>query len=119
MIEFPPEYPEEKLLKQAVRWSFRNRHHIPSLSELFPRRSVEELTDLGRKWQASELGFMIEFSNGGRRSVSFSLNDQAVAVVRQMDEGSLIGQAKSVGWSDWIAFAALIVSVFALVKPGS
>ena len=119
MIEFPPEYPEQKLLKRAVRWSFRNRYHIPSLTQLFPRKSREELTDLGRQWQACGLGSMIEMSEEGRRSVHFALNDHAAAVVKQMDEGSLTGRMKSVGWSNWISFAALLVSIAALFKPGS
>ena len=119
MIEFPPEYPEQKLLKRAVRWSFRNRDHIPSLTRLFPRKSLEELTELGRKWQASGLGFMMEMSEEGRRSVHFALNDHAATVIKQMDEGSLTGRLKSVGWSNWIAFAALLVSIAALFKPGS
>lgn len=116
MIEFPTDYPETKLLKKAVRWSFRHRYYIPSLTDLSPNRSLEELTDIGRQWQKAGLGSMIEQSDHGRRSVHFSLNDQAVMAVRRMDEQSILGRLKSVDRSDWISIFALIISVIALFK---
>jgi len=119
VIDFPTDYPEAKLLKKAVRWSFRHRYHIPSLTELSSHQSLEELTDIGRQWQKAGLGTMIEQSDHGRRSVHFSLNDQAVMAVRQMDEQSILGRIKSVNRSDWIAIGAFIVSVIALFKPES
>jgi hypothetical protein len=119
VIEFPTDYPEAKLLKKAVRWSFRHRYHIPSLSNLSPNRSLNELTEIGRQWQKAGLGILIEQSEHGRRSVHFSLNDQAIMVVRKLDEQSIFGRLKSVNRSDWIAIGALIVSVIALFKPES
>ena len=119
MIQFPPNYPEEGLLKKAVRWSLQNRYHIPSLSELAPRRSLEELTELGRAWQAAELGSMMEVSEEGRRSVHFSLNDTAVLAVKQLNQKSLVGRIRAINRSDWIALGALVISFFALLKPGS
>ena len=119
MIQFAPSFPNEKLLKKAVRWSLRNRYHIPSLTELAPKETLETLTSVGREWQSAGLGSMIEQSESGVRSVHFALNDDAVVAVRQMDESSIVGRAKSVGWSNWIAFAALTVSIIALFKPGS
>jgi hypothetical protein len=119
VIEFPTEYPETKLLKKAVRWSIRHRYHIPSLTELSPGSSMEELIEIGRQWQKAGLGRMIEQSDHGRRSVHFSLNDHAVMAVRQMDERSILGRLKSVNRSDWIAVGAFIVSVIALFKPGA
>ena len=119
MIQFPPAYPEVRLLKKAVRWSMQNRYHIPSLTELEPRRSLEELTAVGRAWQAADLGSMMEVSEDGRRSVHFSLNDAAVLAVNRLNQKSIIGRIRSVNRSDWIALGALVVSFFALLKPGS
>jgi hypothetical protein len=119
VIELPPEYPEAKLLKKAVRWSFRNRFYIPSLTELFLSRSLDDLTEVGRDWQKAGLGNMIEASDCGRRSVHFALNDQAVMAVRRMNEASFSGRISSIGWSNWIAAGALAVSIIALFKPGS
>ncbi|WP_435200739.1 hypothetical protein [Qipengyuania sp. 902] len=115
-IDFPPSYPEERLLKQAVRWSFRNRYHIPSLTELFPNRSLDSLIALGREWQRQGLGSMIEVSEQGKKSVHFAFNDAAVMAVKRLDEGSLIGRLKAVDWSNWISLGALAVSVIALLK---
>jgi hypothetical protein len=119
VIEFPPSYPERKLLKRAVRWSLRNRYRIPSLTKLEPKRSLQALTKVGRDWQKYGLGTMIEQFENGRRSLHFALNDHAVTAVKQMDEAAIIGRVKSVGWSNWIALAALFVSIAALLKPGS
>ncbi|MFW2350626.1 hypothetical protein [Qipengyuania sp.] len=116
MIEFPPHYPEEKLLKKAVRWSFRNSDHIPSLTDLFRNHDLEFLTNLGKEWQNSGLGRMIEVSEEGQRSVHFAFNDQAVIAVKRFDQSSLIGRFKAVNWSNWIALGALVVSIIALFK---
>lgn len=97
----------------------QNRYHIPSLTELAPRRSLQELTELGRAWQAANLGSMMEVSEDGRRSVHFSLNDTAVLAVNRLNQKSITGRILSINRSDWIALGALIVSFFALFKPGS
>ncbi|MFN3456089.1 MAG: hypothetical protein ACK4Z8_00770 [Novosphingobium sp.] len=119
MIEFPPTFPDVHLLKKAVRWTVRHRYHIPSLTELAPKKSLAELTATGRAWQKAGLGTMIEQSEEGRRSVHFSLNDQAVFEVNRLNQQSIVGRVQSVNLSNWIALSALVVSIIALFKPGS
>ena len=116
MIEFSRLPPELKLLNQAVNLARKTKWHIISLSDLAPKRDIISLTELGREWQKAGLGFMIEESNEGQRSVSFSLNDKAVSVVAEVHKRSLFGWLRSVTRSDWIALGAFIVSVIALFK---
>jgi hypothetical protein len=116
VINFPPSYRDEKLLKKAVRWSMRNRFHIPSLSTLAPRRDVAAVTEVGRAWQDAGLGRMIEVSEEGHCTVHFSFNDEAVLVVNKLNRRSLMGRFKMISQSDWIAAGALLVSLIALFK---
>ena len=119
MIEFPKTYPEVRLLKKAVRRAMRNRFHILSLTELAPKKSFEDLTTLGRLWQNAGLGRMFEMFEEGRRSVEFSLNEQAVFEINKLNQKTILGRLGSVNLSNWIAIAALAVSIFALFKSGS
>jgi hypothetical protein len=119
VIEFPPSIPDEWLLKKAVRWSLRHRYPIPSLSDLSSRKSVEELTSIGRAWQNAGLGSMIEQSSDGHRTVHFVLHDEALFHVNELNKKSFVGRLKTITRSEWIALLALIVSFVALFKPGS
>ena len=118
-MELPPSYPEKKLLKKAVRWAIKNRDPIPSLSDLAPNKSLTSLIELGRQWQKLGLGSMIESVENGIHSVAFSFDDDAVAVVQEMQRKSIAGKMASINRSDWIAFAAFIVSVIALFRPAN
>ena len=60
---------------------------------------------------------MIEVSESGVRSVHFSLNDDAVTAVHQINKQTITGRLGSVNRTEWIAIAALIVSIAALFKP--
>jgi hypothetical protein len=89
------------------------------LTELAPRKSLDDLTKLGRSWQDAGLGRMIELSEDGRRSVHFALNEKAVFEVNKLNQRSIFGRIQSVDFSNWIALGALVVSIIALFKPGS
>src|SRR5690606_29808930 len=112
-------YPEKKLLKKAVRRAIKSRNPIPSLSDLARNKSHSSLIEPGRQWQTLELGLMIESVENGVQSVAFSFHDNAVAVVQDMQRKSVVGKITSINRSDWIAFAALIVSVIALFRPAN
>ena len=116
MIEFPPSYPEIKLLRKAVRWAEKNKDHIPSLSALAPKEDVHALTELGKSWQKLGLGRLLEVSEDGHRSVLFSLDEQAISVVEELRQQSVFGWLRSVARSDWISFWAFIISLIALFK---
>jgi hypothetical protein len=116
VIEFPPIYSEPKLLKKAVNWSKQNKYHIPSLSALAPKKDIEKLTELGRDWQKAGLGILMEFSEEGRRSVLFSLNETALSVVDDLQKQTIVGWLHSINRSEWIAAGAFVVSIIALFK---
>ncbi len=95
MIEFPDEVPNTALLRKTVSHSRKHRDPFPSLSELAPEKSLQELTETGRAWQKAGLGSMTEHSNEGKRSVSFTLNEDALKLADYLDAKTIIGQLKS------------------------
>ncbi|UZW56546.1 hypothetical protein NUH86_07250 [Sphingobium sp. JS3065] len=119
MIEFESAVQNPRLFRKAVHWAMSNRDHIPSLSALAPKLTVNQAAELARSWQDAGFGRLIEVSEEGRRSVLFSLNQAALATSSVLDRRSLIGRLEAVPKSDWIALAAFVVSVIALFKPGS
>ncbi|MDP5278577.1 hypothetical protein Q9Q95_06550 [Sphingomonas sp. DG1-23] len=100
MIEFEPPIPRLRLLRRAVKWALKNKDHIPSLSDLAPRMTVEQLTELARSWQKIGFGSLMEVSEEGKRSVLFSLNDEAVSKVKAIERESLLGRIRSVSWGE-------------------
>jgi hypothetical protein len=110
LIEFAPTIQNPKLFRKTVRWATNNKDHIPSLSNLAPKLTVAELTDLARSWQKIGFGQMIEASEEGRRSVFFSLNQDALSASEELDRRGLKARLSRVPRSDWIALAALAVS---------
>ncbi|QDX24972.1 hypothetical protein FPZ54_02280 [Sphingomonas suaedae] len=116
MIEFeaPPE--DLKLLRRVVKQARKNKDPFPSLTDLAPRRSVDELIELGKSWQRAGLGRVIEEMSADIRSVSFTVDEAAFEAIRKADQGTLWGRLAQVPRSDWIAIAAFVVSVFALFK---
>jgi hypothetical protein len=110
VIEFEPSVQNPRLLRRAVRIALKKKDYIPSLSDLAPRLTVDQLIQLGKSWQKHGLGSIIEASEDGKRSVLFSLNDTAVSVVADMSRRSLRGRLGAVPRSEWIALAALAVS---------
>ncbi|MBX3595557.1 hypothetical protein [Sphingomonas sp.] len=115
MIAFEPTVQEPKLLRSAVLWAKRNKDHIPSISSLAPTRGWKDLTALGRSWQEAGLGALIEASEDGRRTVYFSLNDNALTSVDAEFRRSLIGRLQAVPRAEWISLSSMLVSVGALV----
>ena len=114
MIEFEAPIEEPKFLRRVVLWARRNRDSIPSLSDLARKRSVADLTALAKLWQQAGLGQMIEVSEDGRRSVLFSLSDDALKSVDATYRKSLVGRLLSVPKGDWIALGSFLVSCAAL-----
>ena len=119
MIEFPPEIPEEKLLRKVVLWAVKNRYHIPSLNDFAKNRSHQELLAVAKAWQDAGFGSAIEGYSEQKYSVSFALNDEALQHVNLLNRKTVFGRMKAINRSDLIALGALVVSVIALFKPGS
>lgn len=119
MIEFPPDIPEEKLLRKTVMWAVKNRHHIPTLNQIAKHRLNESLFEVAKAWQRAGFGELIEEYINGRHSVAFVLRDEALNYVNDLNQKIIVGRIKSFNRFDWIAFGALVVSIFALFKPGS
>lgn|GEM_PF-1427584 len=119
MIEFPPDIPEEELLRKVVNWAVKNRYHIPTINRFAKSRSNESLLKVAEAWQRAGFGEIIQEYSDGRHSVAFVLNDEAMHHVNKLNQRTLLGRIKSVNRSDWIALGALGVSIVALLKPGS
>lgn len=118
MIEFPPDYPEVRLLKKAMCWAIRNRFHKAPLTELAPKRSLDVLRKLVRLWEKAGLGQVLEPTENGRDIVVFSLNGKAVFEINKSNQKSIWGWLQSVCFSNWIAFGALVLPIFALLSRG-
>ncbi len=93
----------------------RHRYHIPTLSDLEPKKPFSELTAIGEKWQKAGFGSMFIGEGDGKRWVSFALNDEARDYVDRLNRRSFWGRVRSVSRSDWISLGALIVSFLALL----
>nr|WP_294817628.1 hypothetical protein [uncultured Sphingomonas sp.] len=110
MIEFEPPIRDLKLLRRAVRKAQKDRDPFPSLSDLAPNRDLDELIEIAKSWQRAGLGSVIEQFSNGVSSVSFTVDEAALELIRAEDRRSLIGRLRTVPRSDWIALAALTVS---------
>jgi hypothetical protein len=123
MIEFDQPIPDLKLLRRLVRVARKNQDTSPSMTDLARKRTLADLTNVGRSWQKAGLGSLVEQSSDGVRSVYFTLNDAALEVVDSADSRRLIARIGRVERSDWISLAALVISAvsayFTYLKVGS
>ena len=116
MIEFHSAPEKLKPLKRVAQQAQRDKNPTLSLFDLEPKRSVEELIRISKAWQRAVLARMIEHSADGIRSVSFIVKEPALQYEHGEWRRSWSGRLAQVSRSDWIALAAIIVSVIALFK---
>ncbi len=117
MIEFPPEIPNFKLLRKAVKVARKNRNPFPTLNVLAPNGSHEELTGLARKWQNLGLGSVTEARVDGEWSVSFTLNEDALKLVDSLNAKTFFGKLKSIplGTHLWEVAKLSLAAIFGAV----
>ena len=118
MIKFPVAILEPRALCRVVKVGLLQRDSVPSLTEIFPKRTHEDLLNLANSWRKSGLGNLLEMTSDGEKEVVFSINNRAVAAAKLLERKSIRGCVRGVPRSDWISIAALVVSIFAFFKQG-
>jgi hypothetical protein len=116
VIEFETPPRNLELLRKLIRKATMDKFHIQSLSDLAPELELIELREIAKSWQEDGLGRMHEVTVLDVRHVSFSLNQKAINALDDADRQTMIGRLKMVSRSDWIAVAAVIISLIALFK---